>query len=88
MSTPQIVKVEQEAAPPQQVPQSAQGQIQTPPAARDEANPASQNERMDIKEKYKILKKKYGELLQESSSLGEELFKARRYILKLEKERK
>lgn len=58
------------------------------PATKGDEAPFLQRERMSTKEKYRALKRKYGELLQESASLGEELFKARRYITKLEKERK
>lgn len=95
MLTPQKVKVEQETppapattlAPAPQTPQR-QDQGQGMPTAKVDEAPFHQREQMSTREKYKALKRKYGELLQECTSLGEELFKARRYITKLEKERK
>lgn len=78
---PQVVKIEQEE-PTQQ---KTQGQTHN---IEGEASSSSQRGKMSTKEKYRVLKRKYGELLQECATLGEEMFKARRYIAKLEKERK
>ena len=43
---------------------------------------------MVMRDKYKVLKRKYKELLQECTSIGEDLYKVRRYVVKLEKERR